>query len=268
MWTEITRAKYERKGQRYASDVTDGEWALIEPQLPGKRLLGRPREVELRAGFNALLYLARTGWQWRQLPREFPPFTTVQHYFYAWRDGGVLEKTNFALLLQAREAAEREPSPSRGSSTANRSRPPRAAARAAMMRERRSKVASARSSPTRWACSSALKSILPMCRIAMAPPLSSAPSTTCFPGCAIYLLTAPTPVAGSTARSPSLATGRSKSLGAAPMSRALRCFPVAGLSNAHWRGSIETAWRKTSRPRSPAPRLGSTWHLFSSSLGG
>jgi transposase len=66
MWTEITRAK--RKEQRYASDVTDGEWALIEPQLPGKKALGRPREVELRAVFNALLYIARTGCQWRQLP--------------------------------------------------------------------------------------------------------------------------------------------------------------------------------------------------------
>jgi len=79
MWTEITRPKYERKEQRYASDVTDGEWAVIEPQLPGKRPLGRPREVELRAVVDALLYIARTGCQWRQLPREFPPFTTVQH---------------------------------------------------------------------------------------------------------------------------------------------------------------------------------------------
>jgi transposase len=114
MWTEITRAKYERKGQRYASDLTDGEWALIGPQLPGKKPLGRPREVALRTVFNALLYIARTGCQWRQLPREFPPFTTVQHYFYAWRDSGVLEKTNFALLVQAREAAGREPSPSAG----------------------------------------------------------------------------------------------------------------------------------------------------------
>ena len=105
---------HERKEQRYASEVTDGEWALIEPQLPGKRALGRPREVELRAVFNALLYIARTGCQWPQLPREFPPFTTVQHYFYAWRDEGVLEKTNFALLLQVRDAAGREPSPSAG----------------------------------------------------------------------------------------------------------------------------------------------------------
>jgi putative transposase len=48
--------------------------------------------------FNAILYIARAGCQWRQLAREFPPFATVQHYFYAWRDDGVLEKTNFALL--------------------------------------------------------------------------------------------------------------------------------------------------------------------------
>lgn len=111
MWTETARAKYERKEQRYASDVTAGEWALIEPQLPGKRALGRPREVELRAVFNALLYIARTGCQWRQLPREFAPFTTVQHSFYAWRDEGVLEKTNFALLRQAREAARAQTQP-------------------------------------------------------------------------------------------------------------------------------------------------------------
>ena len=63
MCTEITRAKYERRGLRYASDVTDEEWALIEPQLPGRRTLGRPREVKLRAVFNAILYIGRTGCQ-------------------------------------------------------------------------------------------------------------------------------------------------------------------------------------------------------------
>ncbi len=114
MWTEITRPKYERAGPGYASNVRDGEWRLVEPRLPGKQRLGRPRTVDLRAIFNAILYIARTGCQWRQLPRDFPPFTTVQHYFYAWRDGGVLERINFELLLQTREAAGREPSPSAG----------------------------------------------------------------------------------------------------------------------------------------------------------
>src|SRR5260221_4816789 len=78
MWTEITRRKYEREGQRYASDLTNAEWALIEPQMPAAKRLGRPRETELRAVLDAILYIARTGCQWRMLPKDFPSFTTVQ----------------------------------------------------------------------------------------------------------------------------------------------------------------------------------------------
>src|SRR5712675_439264 len=114
MWTETTRRKYEREGRRYASDLTDAEWGLIEPHMPAAKPLGRPREIELRAVLDAILYIARTGCQWRMLPKDFPPFTTVQGYFYDWRDDGLFEKINFALLLQAREAAGREPSPSAG----------------------------------------------------------------------------------------------------------------------------------------------------------
>ena len=86
MWTEITRRKYEREGQRYASDLTNSEWALIEPHMPAAKPLGRPRETELRAVLDAILYIVRTGCQWRTLPKDFPPFTTVQGYFYDWRD--------------------------------------------------------------------------------------------------------------------------------------------------------------------------------------
>jgi len=114
MWTEITRRKYEREGQRYASDLTDTEWALIEPHMPAAKRLGRPRATELRSVFDAILYIARTGCQWRMLPKEFPPFTTVQGYFYDWRDNGLFETINFHLLLQAREAAGRDASPSAG----------------------------------------------------------------------------------------------------------------------------------------------------------
>src|SRR5207237_9494132 len=114
MWTEITRRQYEREGQRYASDVTDAEWALIEPHMPAVKRLGRPRETELRAVLDAILYIARTGCQWRMLPKGFPPFPTVQCYFYDWRDNGLFEKINFELLRQAGEAAGREPSPSGG----------------------------------------------------------------------------------------------------------------------------------------------------------
>ena len=98
MWTEITRRKYERKGLGYSSDLSDPEWAMIEPRLPQRNRLGRPPKTELRKVVNALLYMVRTGCQWRQLPREFPPYTTVQHYFYAWRDSGVLERIKFRAV--------------------------------------------------------------------------------------------------------------------------------------------------------------------------
>src|SRR3981081_1505089 len=114
MWTEITRRKYERAGERYASDLTDAEWAVMQPHMPAVKRWGRPRETELRSVLDAILYIARTGCQWRMLPKEFPPFTTVQGYFYDWRDDGLFEKINFELLLQAREAAGRETSPSAG----------------------------------------------------------------------------------------------------------------------------------------------------------
>jgi putative transposase len=114
MWTEITCPQYLRKGLRYANDVTQAEWNVIEPQLPAPKLLGRPRKIELIAVVNALFCIARTGCQWRMLPRDFPHYSTVQRYFHGWRDDGTLERINFELLLQAREAAGREASPTAG----------------------------------------------------------------------------------------------------------------------------------------------------------
>src|SRR6516165_9392987 len=143
MWTEITRRKYQREGQRYASDLTDAEWALTEPHMPPAKRLGRPRETELRDVLDAILYIARTGCQWRMLPKEFPPFTTVQGYFYDWRDNGLFETINFHLLLQAREATGREASPSAGVIDSQSVKTTRAAGREATMRPRRSKAASA-----------------------------------------------------------------------------------------------------------------------------
>jgi putative transposase len=114
MWTEITRSKYERAQQRYASDLTDAEWALIEPWMPARKSLGRPRATDLRAVMNAILSMLRTGCRWRLLPKDFPPFTTVPGYFDEWRDNGLFERINFELLRRARETAGREPSPSAG----------------------------------------------------------------------------------------------------------------------------------------------------------
>jgi transposase len=114
MWTETTRRQYRREDLRYASDMTDAEWALIEPHLPAPKRLGRPRCVALRAVVEALLYLLRTASPWRLLPHDFPNRSTVQRYFYAWQAAGVWKTINFLLLQQARERAGREASPSAG----------------------------------------------------------------------------------------------------------------------------------------------------------
>jgi transposase len=113
-WTEITRPQYRRDDLRYASDLRDEEWALICPFMPAERPLGRPRSVDLRCVVNALFYIASTGCQWRQLPKEFPPYSTVQGYFYQWVREGRWKVINHALLMVSREKDGREASPTAG----------------------------------------------------------------------------------------------------------------------------------------------------------
>jgi len=113
-WTEITRRQYERDGMRYASDLRDEEWVLIEPLMPPPSPIGRPRTTELRAVVNAILYMASTGCQWRQLPKEFPPYSTVQGYFYDWSRNRLFAAINHMLVMASREKAGREASPTAG----------------------------------------------------------------------------------------------------------------------------------------------------------
>jgi putative transposase len=101
-WTEITREQYRRDGLRYASDMTDAEWKLIEPLMPGRCRRGRPRESSLRVILNAILYIAASGCQWRALPKDFPPCSTVQYYFYNWRGSGLWRTINDALVRRMR----------------------------------------------------------------------------------------------------------------------------------------------------------------------
>lgn len=115
MWTETTRRIYERKGARHVTDLTDEQWTIWEPLLPVQaNRRSRPRYVRLREVVNALLYIVRAGCSWRLLPRDFPPFTTVQHYFYKWRRLGLWSKINFALVAVDRMAEGREASPTAG----------------------------------------------------------------------------------------------------------------------------------------------------------
>lgn len=113
-WTEITREQYRRDGLRYASGTTDAEWELIEPLMPAPSRRGRPREVSLRVITNAILYIAATGCQWRELPKDFPPCSTVQYYFYKWRGSGLWRTINDALVRRMRERQGRKPTPSAG----------------------------------------------------------------------------------------------------------------------------------------------------------
>lgn len=114
MWTEITRRQHSRAGLRYPSDLRDAEWCLIEPLFPPARRGGRPRATDLREVLNAILYLATSGCQWRMLPKDFPPLSTVQRYFYAWRNSGLLATINQLLVMTARQQMGREASPSAG----------------------------------------------------------------------------------------------------------------------------------------------------------
>ena len=113
-WTDITRPLYERNNGRYASDCTDEEWAIIEPLLPESNVVGRPRTTEMRDVWDGVQYIASTGCQWRMIPKNFPPRTTIQEYFYDWRDNGVLYRINDTLVIKARELAGRAASPSAG----------------------------------------------------------------------------------------------------------------------------------------------------------
>ena len=113
-WTKITRKDYDRRGGRYASDMTDQEWMLIEPFMPPRKANGRPRTTDLRDVMNAILYMASTGCQWAMLPKDFPPSSTVQRYFYDWRACGLLSTVNHRLVMTARELEGREASPSAG----------------------------------------------------------------------------------------------------------------------------------------------------------
>ena len=135
-WTKITRAQYRRDGLRYASDVSDEEWLLIESRFPRARRLGRPRRTCLRSIVNALFYMASSGCVWRLLPKDFPPVSTVQRFFYAWRADGTWQRISHALVATARVGRGAPSPPLRALSTASRPRPRKLAVHAAMTPEK------------------------------------------------------------------------------------------------------------------------------------
>ncbi len=114
MWTAETRRDYERKTPRYPSDLTDSEWALVATLIPPAKRGGRKREVDVREVMNGILYVLETGCQWRALPKDLPPKSTVHDYFMLWEFDGTLERLHHELYVMTRDLEGREVSPSAG----------------------------------------------------------------------------------------------------------------------------------------------------------
>jgi transposase len=111
MWTEENRERYNRDHLRYPSDVTEEEWAQIAPLIPPARRGGRKRNVDIREVFNGLLYVLSTGCQWRAVPKDLPPKSTIFDYFARWQADGTLGRIHSALYVRCREKQDRAVSP-------------------------------------------------------------------------------------------------------------------------------------------------------------
>jgi len=98
----------------YPSDLTDAEWAILNPLIPPEKPGGRPRAVDMRAVLNGIFYVLRAGCAWRMIPREYPPKSTVYAYFARFRDEGVWEQIMTTLRERCRVEAGREATPSAG----------------------------------------------------------------------------------------------------------------------------------------------------------
>ena len=145
MWTAKNRGRYDRGKLRYPSDLTDAEWELVEPLIPPGKRGGGKRTVVMREVVNGLMYILSTGCQWRAIPKDLPPKSTIYDYFDLWTYDGTLEDIHHALYVKCREQAQREASPtaaiidSQSVKSAEKGGP--ASIRTAMMRARRSRAA-------------------------------------------------------------------------------------------------------------------------------
>jgi transposase len=155
MWTLEHRLAARRVGQRYDSDLTDQEWALVERLIPPGKRGGGKRTVNIREVLNGIFYVLWTGCQWKAVPKDLPPKSTLHWYFMLWDWDGTLERIHHTLYVAVREQERREASPtaaiidSQSAKTAQKGGP--RSTRRAMMRARRSRVVSGISSSTRSA---------------------------------------------------------------------------------------------------------------------
>jgi len=147
MWTAQNRGRYDRSRLRYPSDLTDEEWAYVAPHIPPAKRGGNKRHVDVREVMNGILYVLSTGCQWRAIPKDLPPRSTVYDYFELWSWDGTLERIHHALYVACRDREEREASPSAAiidsQSVKSAEKGGRASILMASMREKRSRARSA-----------------------------------------------------------------------------------------------------------------------------
>ena len=114
MWTTENRARYNRDHLRYPSDTTDEEWTEMALVIPPARRGGRKRTVNIREVLNGLLYVLSTGCQWRAVPKDLPPRSTIFYYFGRWEADGTFRRRHDTLYVRCREQAERAVEPTVG----------------------------------------------------------------------------------------------------------------------------------------------------------
>ena len=147
MWTTKNRRRYDRSRLRYPSDLTDDEWGHVEPMIPPAKPGGNKRRVDLREVMNGIMYVLSTGCQWRAVPTDLPPRSTLFDYLNLWSWDGTLDRMHHALYVECREQSDREASPtaaiidSQSVKSAEKGGP--GLIRMAMMRARKSRARSA-----------------------------------------------------------------------------------------------------------------------------
>ena len=154
MWTPEQRRAANRNGLRYPSDLTDVEWAIVERMIPPARHGGRRRSVNVREVLNAIFYVLWTGCQWKALPKDLPPKSTVHDYLILWSCDGTLERIHHALYVAVREQEGREASPTAAIIDSQTAKGAQKGGLLSILqattRARRSRVASGTSWSTRW----------------------------------------------------------------------------------------------------------------------
>ena|SRR6516225_858073 len=185
MWTAKNRPRYNRDKLRYPSDLTEEEWALVEPHIPPGKRGGGKRRVNMREVVNGVMYILSTGCQWRSLPKDLPPRSTVHDYLSLWQWDGTLDRIHHELYLKCRDQAECEANPTAcvidSQSVKSAEKGGLVSIRPALTRASRSKAGSGTSSSIPKACFYAASSPLPMFRTAMAALLCWRRSLACSP---------------------------------------------------------------------------------------